>query len=400
MLRLNRRIPILMFAALTAFFLLAIGSQVQAQTEDEFWAAQFWNTRDFSGPVVHQRSDRTIDFDWGGGSPHPNVNDDNFSARWTRNVYFPAGNYRFYATMDDGMRVFINNEMVLDNLTESQEHTMTFDRSMAEGVHTIRVDYFESGGMAVAKFWWEPIGSGGGGTFYPNWRGEYFNNTTVSGAPVLVRDDRYLNFNWGTGSPAPGVVNSDFFSARWTRTYSNPAAGQYRVFLRSDDGSRLFMNNVLVIDNWRSQALTTIAVDFWHAGGPIEARVEYFENSGQAAIQVGLLLVPGGQGVLPVPPLGGGSGGGGGGTTQNCPTVSGMNAVVISTTPLNVRLGPGTQFEPIAQLQPCTVVPLTGFRNMDGTWVQIILSDGRTGWVSAQYVQTGVPISSLTPTMG
>lgn len=396
-----KRKYLLLFVAIFTVSLLAFGGQARAQQEDEFWNAQFWNTRDFSGPVVHQRSDRTIDFDWGGGSPNPAVNDDNFSARWTRNIYFPAGNYRFYATMDDGMRIFINNELVIDSWTDSQEHTMTIDRSIPEGVHNFRVDYFEAGNMAVARFWWEPISSGSsGGDFYPNWRGEYFNNTTLSGGPVLVRDDRYLNFNWGTGSPAAGVVNSDFFSARWTRTYPNPAAGQYRVFLRSDDGSRLFLNENLVIDNWNVQAMTNTAVDFWHPGGPINARVEYFEQTGNAVIQIGLLLVPGGQGVLPVPPLGGGGGTGGGGTAQNCPTVTGSNAVVISTTPLNVRLGPGTQFEPIAQLQPCTVVPLTGFRNMDGTWVQIILSDGRTGWVSAQYIQTGVPISSLTPTTG
>jgi len=61
-------------------------------------------------------------------------------------------------------------------------------------------------------------GGSGGGAFYPNWKGEYFNNATLSGNPLLTRDDRYLSHNWGTGSPAPGIIGDDYFSVRWTKT--------------------------------------------------------------------------------------------------------------------------------------------------------------------------------------
>ena len=138
--------------------------------------------------------------------------------------------------------------------------------------------------MAIAKFNWQQIGgssggsgggTGGGGAYYPNWKGEYFNNTSLAGAPVLVRDDRYLQFNWGFGSPQPGVVNEDFFSVRWTRTLTaNP--GQYRLWVTSDDGSRVYINNQLLIDNWGVQAPTTKAADYYHPGGSVQIRVEYF----------------------------------------------------------------------------------------------------------------------------
>lgn len=403
------RRPIWLLAAVVLAAVLLAPTGRRAAAEDAQWLGQFWNNRDLSGTPVLTRWENTIDFNWGEGSPAPQINDDNFSARWTRRVFFEEGNYRFFATMDDGMRIWIDDQLIIDSWTDSQEHTMTVDRFLTRGDHSIRIDYFEAGGMAVAQFSWQPLGSGGGGggggDFYPNWKGEYFNNVTLGGPPSLVRDDRYLNFNWGYGSPAPQIF-PDFFSARWTRTYANPTPGQYRIFLTSDDGSRLFINNQLIIDNWADQALTTKTVDYWHPGGPITVRVEYFEGTGQAAIRVGLLLVPGGTGVLPVLPPGGpnlgggGSGGSGGGGTGGCPSVSGLNAVVISTTPLNVRRGPGTQYEAFTQLQPCQVVPLTGNRNPDGTWVQIVVPGGQIGWVASQYVRTGVPVSSLTPVTG
>ena len=270
-----------------------------AGAADDVWLAEFWNNKDLAGQPVYVRQDKTIDFNWGHGSPAGPVNSDNFSARWTRNVYFAAGNYRFNATMDDAMRVWIDGNLIIDSWTDSQEHTVSRDLYMSQGDHDIRVDYYEAGGVAIAKFWWEQIGGSGGsgggtggGAYYPNWKGEYFNNTALAGAPVLVRDDPYLNFDWGFGSPAPGVVNDDFFSVRWTKTLTAPA-GQYRIWITSDDGSRLYINNQLYIDNWGVQAPTTKSVDYFHPGGSVQMRVEYFENQERASILTGVALITG-----------------------------------------------------------------------------------------------------------
>lgn len=296
----NSRVVTSFLVLVMALILLAVmgGSAAAA---DDVWKAEFWNNKDLSGNPVYVRQDKTIDFDWGHGSPAGPVNSDNFSARWTRNVYFPAGNYRFNATMDDAMRVWIDGNLIIDSWADSQEHTMSRDLPMSQGDHSIRVDYYEAGGVAIAKFNWQQIGgssggsgggTGGGGAYYPNWKGEYFNNTSLAGAPVLVRDDRYLQFNWGFGSPQPGVVNEDFFSVRWTRTLTaNP--GQYRLWVTSDDGSRVYINNQLLIDNWGVQAPTTKAADYYHPGGSVQIRVEYFENQEGASIFTGVALITG-----------------------------------------------------------------------------------------------------------
>ncbi|HRO25503.1 MAG TPA: PA14 domain-containing protein, partial [Promineifilum sp.] len=118
---------LIMAAALLALFVLVLGGQRSAQAQDAQWLGEFWNNRDLNGPVVLTRWENSIDFNWFNGSPDPRINNDNFSARWTRTANFPAGTYRFYATMDDGMRVWIDNTLVIDSWTHSQEHTMTVD---------------------------------------------------------------------------------------------------------------------------------------------------------------------------------------------------------------------------------------------------------------------------------
>ncbi|HIC90109.1 MAG TPA: LysM peptidoglycan-binding domain-containing protein [Anaerolineae bacterium] len=116
------------------------------------------------------------------------------------------------------------------------------------------------------------------------WRGEYWNNMTLSGAPDLVRSDVSINFDWGWGGPAPGI-NRDYFSARWVRTLYF-AGGTYRFYARSDDGVRVWVDSQLLIDEWRRQAATSFAADIILAPGPHTVRVEYFEQDGLALIQV------------------------------------------------------------------------------------------------------------------
>ena len=85
--------------------------------------------------------------------------------------------------------------------------------------------------------------------------GQYFTNTTLAGTPVLQRTEA-VNFDWGTGSPGAGVT-ADQFSVRWTGNVQAPATGSYRFQTMSDDGVRVWVNGVLVINNWTNHAPTT-----------------------------------------------------------------------------------------------------------------------------------------------
>lgn len=260
--------------------LLASSTTIYA---DSGWNAKYWNNTTLSGDPVLQRTESELNHDWGHDSPHQNVNSSNFSARWKRTINVSAGAYRFTATMDDGMRVWVDGALIIDSWWDSQEHSMSADISLTAGNHEVEVKYYDVGGVAVAKLQWVPI-SGVTGAIY-SWRGEYFNNTSLSGSPVMVRDDQQINFNWGGDAPKGGAVPADQFSVRWTRNV-NLNAGRYRFTTTTDDGVRLWVNNTLIIDQWHDQASTQHTAEINLPGGDTPIKMAYYENHGGAVAQL------------------------------------------------------------------------------------------------------------------
>ncbi len=116
------------------------------------------------------------------------------------------------------------------------------------------------------------------------WKAEYFNNTDVSGTPVLTRTDPEINLDWGGGSPAP-EIHENQFSARWTGCLEVPAGGVYTLTTRSDDGVRVWVDDQLVIDAWTDQANVEHAATVSLAGGVrYPVRVEYYDEYSAARI--------------------------------------------------------------------------------------------------------------------
>ncbi len=131
---------------------------------------------------------------------------------------------------------------------------------------------------------WIPCTGTTGGTSYPQWKGEYFNNADLAGTPSLVRNDANINFNWGIGWPHPKIA-ADNFSVRWTRTVYF-SQGTFRFTARADDGIRVFVDNVALIDEWHTASSNTYTVDAALGTGYHTLRVEYYEATGNAAVSV------------------------------------------------------------------------------------------------------------------
>ena len=118
---------------------------------------------------------------------------------------------------------------------------------------------------------------------FAGWKASYFANKDLQGSPVLIQDVQAVNFDWGYGSPGPQVPN-DYFSARYERTLTLPA-GYYNLGLRMDDGARLLIDNQVVMSDWRTGALREMNTVRYFDGAAHQFLVEYFEDTGQAAIQ-------------------------------------------------------------------------------------------------------------------
>ena len=120
----------------------------------------------------------------------------------------------------------------------------------------------------------------------PGLSGEYWDNNSFTGPPRLQRVDARVDFRWTLSSPGRGIP-FDWYSARWRSTLTAPAGGVKRLAVEGNDGYRLFIDDVLVIDNWRKQSYGTRAVDVtWAPGSAHALRLEYYESTGIARLKL------------------------------------------------------------------------------------------------------------------
>lgn len=277
-------------SSLILVFLLsgvAFAQGPEPQGVNPVWSVSYWNNVSLSGEPVVQVSESKIDWNWGTGAPYPALGADQFSGRWTGWIYASEQRlYRFTTTSDDGVRVYIDNNKVVDAWYDHAAQTFVGDLALTAGHHIVVVEYYERTGAALLRFTWEPAPIP-----FAAWSGAYYANRFLTGAPALNRDDPNILFDWGTGSPA-STIPADDFSVRWTRTVRFNA-GRYRFTVGADDGVRLWVNNYLLIDGWRDQSFATYEAEAY-VEGDVPLKVEYYERSGLAAVRVSWAAVGGG----------------------------------------------------------------------------------------------------------
>jgi hypothetical protein len=244
------------------------------------WAAEFFNNRNLEGAPVFRRDYWALHFEWGNGSPDRGVEADNFSARWRRTFDFPAGPTTFVVQADDQVRLWIDGQLEIDRWDATSPGKYTQTVNLAAGLHEVVVEYRENTGLASIAFYYEPPKADG------QWRGEYFANRDLADLPVLVRYDGAIKFDWRAGSPAPEVPGNNF-SVRWSRDVPIDRAGRYRLSVTVDDGVKVYVNGQLARDEWEEHNAATFSFLIDLRAGSYPVRVEYFEASGVALIQMG-----------------------------------------------------------------------------------------------------------------
>jgi hypothetical protein len=243
------------------------------------------------------RSDAAINFNWPEyTSPGASVNASYYSVRWTCTVNVTtAGSYTFTIRADDGMNLLVDGNLLIWAWYDQGPSSYSNPIYLSAGWHTIRVEYYNNTLGGTAQVYSNLTGTTTGTTTYSytggyltNCTGEYFNNTTLSGSPVLVRTDGTINFNWAAGaSPGSGVSTSNY-SVRWTCTFTAPATGGYTFTILADDGMNVWVDSNFLIWAWRDQTSAMYSNSIYLGAGAHTVRVEYYNRAMGGAAQVSI----------------------------------------------------------------------------------------------------------------
>lgn len=141
--------------------------------------AEYFNGINFNTPIL-TRTDSTVGFAWQGTSPGTSVNANSFSVRWSGQIEPRfSETYTFSAFVDDGIRLWVNDQLIIDDWNEKNNSLSAFSQSKsnpyrppysgsiqleADKKYNVRMEYYSNNGGAntAAMLFWcshtEPFG--------------------------------------------------------------------------------------------------------------------------------------------------------------------------------------------------------------------------------------------------
>ncbi len=109
------------------------------------YTAKFFNNTSLSGdPVLTLEEAAPLNKNWGRGAPGPGVATDQFSASFEGRFDFEAATYRFITVVDDGMKLYIDGDLVKDVWRDQPASSYAVDVAMTAGNHTVRLEYYDN----------------------------------------------------------------------------------------------------------------------------------------------------------------------------------------------------------------------------------------------------------------
>ncbi|MEP6584129.1 MAG: PA14 domain-containing protein [Ginsengibacter sp.] len=245
--------------------------------------------------------DKAVNFNWGNGGPSPTISADVFKVRWTGKLRpLTDDNYTIYLLASDGVRLWINNTLLIDSWNDQSTTVHSAQISLLKANdYDIRLEYYSNVNVASCILQWSAGGlckqnipasqlfpatakcsSNGTGLL-----AEYFSNVTIAdpfpNTATIRQTEPTIDFDWGLGGPAG--ISADLFKARFSGYVQSLDAGNYTFYITADDGVRLWVNNTLIIDKWIDQGASEYSATVNLPGcAKNNIRVEYYENGGDA----------------------------------------------------------------------------------------------------------------------
>jgi hypothetical protein len=261
------------------------------------------NMSDLLVTHVHE----AVKFMWGDTEkPDPLVQPGTYSVRWTGQVEARATEaVTFYTMSDDGVRMFIDDKLVIDNWNDHgvTENAVTMN-VVAGQKYNVRLEYYQNGGSAQIKLQWasrcfaredipvEQLYQSYTGTVCNppqdgkgmGLKGDYYNKPDFTDLQTTHAAEA-VDFDFGANKPDP-ALGADNFSIRWTGQVEPNESGPTRFQMLSDDGARVWVDGQLLIDNWMDHNTSDSGVLNLVAGKKYNVRVDYREDAGLAVAKL------------------------------------------------------------------------------------------------------------------
>jgi glucose/arabinose dehydrogenase len=274
-------------------------SSASALSQRNGLKAEYYDNIDFTN-LKQTRTDQTVNFNWGKGSPDPSIGADTFSVRWTGQVQAKySETYNFYTTSDDGVRLWVNGQQIINKFVDQSVREYSGSMALVAGQkYDIKLEYYENKSNAVSQLAWSSssqakeiipqsqlysnvnLPANGNGL-----KAEYYDNIDFTNLKQ-TRTDQTVNFNWGKGSPDPSI-GADTFSVRWTGQVQAKYSETYNFYTTSDDGVRLWVNGQQIINKFVDQSVREYSGSMaMVAGQKYDIKLEYYENKYDAVSQL------------------------------------------------------------------------------------------------------------------
>lgn len=378
----------LSFLLLTA--LLLIPQAARAQTGNESWIAEFYNNQNLSGSAALVRLEPTPSDNWGTGSPAPTIQNDQWSARWTRTLQLDGGEYQVQIQADDGVRVFIDNRLIIDEWHGHLPEQYRANFEVATGQHTLRVEFYDFVGPAFLNY---------GLTRVDNQLPIFPNETlAIVNVPVLNVRNQPNNL-----SPVIATLQMGEVLPVLDRNLDNAWVKlNLGVFNGWVDNQFVQLTNESVVTKVDTRPTATVIANLLNVRNipdPIEGEVLTQIRGGETYPALRRNISNGWiqldvEGTL-------------GWVNENfirltnadgIPNVVSDVEATVNTGRLNVRARPTINSESLVKINFLETYPVLG-RNASNTWIQLDVN-GVVGWVNADFVDlnrdTELPILSST----
>jgi PA14 domain len=257
---------------------VATPKPVEKEPVNAFYVEVF-NNRDLAGTAISTRNEPGVSVNGG--------NAEAFSARYFgRFTFSGTENYEFVIVADDGVRLLIDGNIVLNEWRVGKSRELRVDVPLTSGEHSVQLEYFHRAGNARVGLTWQ--------VNYSRWEARYYNTPNWTGPVMLKRDDGDTDgclrmMTWGDGSPGPNV-NADNFSVIWERRALFEVSGEYKFNLELDDGAKVYIDGVEVFGNLN--AVGTHEFTRKLGRGTHQLQVLYAEYGGAAKMKLEWALIP------------------------------------------------------------------------------------------------------------